>query len=379
MSDDPKAPPGLKLVFRTSGEILPNNDRTEKLMEIRLQEEARRKKEEEEKAILQEKEKKEKRKRDENKQRDKEQKEKMKAEEERKAILEKEERSRLKGKTNIISERLQKDISPSQYSLSGIEFDTKNIEIICIDLIKNQSLRCLHISRKRLTDKEGELLAKMLNKNVNLLKLELPGNLFGPKTAMEFGKALKENKTLRFLDLEDNFLTDSGTSNDEVKALADCLAVNQDLLHLNLANNGMKEDCGEKFVNCTNVNTNLICFEFGMNNFSLEQTREIQDNLRRNKKAYDDERFMEWKERKLMAEEERSMKILDTVQEKDRIMQEEAELSRIAREKAREAAWNEFIMESELERQRLIQRLEEAAKMRKGKKKGKKGKKKKKS
>jgi len=72
------------------------------------------------------------------------------------------------------------------------------------------------------------------------------------------------------------------------------------------------------------------------------------------------------------------MKILVTVEQKDDMMKEEAELSRIAREKAREAAWKEFVMESELEKQRLIQRLEEAAKMRKTKRKKKgKGKKKK--
>jgi hypothetical protein len=60
------------------------------------------------------------------------------------------------------------------------------------------------------------------------------------------------------------------------------------------------------------------------------------------------------------------------------MMKEEAELSRIAREKARDAAWKEFLMEAELEKQRLIQRLEEAAKMRKSKPKRRGGKKKKK-
>lgn len=97
--------------------------------------------------------------------------------------------------------------------------------------------------------------------------------------------------------------------------------------------------------------------------------------MKRNKEAYDEERFKEWKERKRMAEEERSMKILVTAEQKDHIMQDEAEKSRIAREKARDAAWKEFLMESELEKQRLIQRLEEAAEMRrkKPKRKGRKG------
>jgi hypothetical protein len=44
----------------------------------------------------------------------------------------------------------------------------------------------------------------MLNSNHSLRKLELEGNLLGPKSATEFGKALKNNKTLKFLDLESN-------------------------------------------------------------------------------------------------------------------------------------------------------------------------------
>lgn len=110
----------------------------------------------------------------------------------------------------------------------------------------------------------------------------------------------------------------------------------------------------------------------------LEQVRTIQENLKRNKAAYDGERFKEWKERKRMAEEERQIRILVTVEQKDEMMKEEAEMARIAREKARDAAWQEFLMEAELEKQRLIQRLEEAAKMRKNKpkKRGRRGKKK---
>lgn len=211
------------------------------------------------------------------------------------------------------------------------------------------------------------------------MKLELEGNLLGPKAALEFGKTLKDkNKTLRYLDLENNYLTDSGATYDEVKSFSDCLLTNNSLLHLNLANNGMNEECGERFVQATEVNTTLISFEFGFNQFLLEQVRAIQENLKRNKAAYDEERFREWKERKQMAEEERSMRILVTAEQTEDMMKEEAEKSRIAREKARDAAWQEFIEESNLEKQRLIMRLEEAAKMRKSrpKKKGKKKKKK---
>lgn len=222
------------------------------------------------------------------------------------------------------------------------------------------------MSKKKITDAQGVQLAEMLITNKCLLKLELEGNLLGSKTAQEFGKVLKEsNKTLRFLDLENNYLTNSNTASDEVKLFADSLITNKSLLHLNLSNNAMNAECGERFAKTTGINSTLICFEFEFNDFMLEHVKEIISNLKRNKAAYDEERFREWKERKRMAEEERAMRIITIAEQKDEIMKDEAEKSRIAREKARDAAWKEFLMESELEKQRLIQRLEEAAKMRK--------------
>lgn len=357
---------GIK--FKMTGEMLPRNDRTEKLLEARRQEELRLKKDKDERELKFAKEQKDKARRDKNRKREKEQKEKMEAEQAQKEMMERQERARLEGKITIISNKLRTNTSPAQYSLSGIELSTATVGIIANDIKVNKTLRTLHLCKKKINDEQGAVLADMLILNKFLLKLELEGNLLGAKTAIAFGKVLKEhNKTLVYLDLENNFLTNSGASYDEVKSFSDCLITNKSLLHLNLANNGMNEECGERFVTNTGINKHLICFEFGFNQFLLEDIRIIQENLKRNKEMYDKERFMEWKERKRMAEEERAMKILVTVEQKDDMMKEEAELSRIAREKARDAAWKEFLMESELEKQRLIQRLEEAAKMRKAK------------
>lgn len=54
----------------------------------------------------------------------------------------------------------------------------------------------------------------------------------------------------------------------------------------------------------------LINFDFSMNNFSMEDSREIQDKLKRNKKKYDDDRLREWRERKNMRAEDDALKIL---------------------------------------------------------------------
>ena len=50
----------------------------------------------------------------------------------------------------------------------------------------------------------------MLYNNKTLRKIELEGNLLGPKSATELGKALKLNSSLIFLDLSSNQLTMDG-------------------------------------------------------------------------------------------------------------------------------------------------------------------------
>jgi Ran GTPase-activating protein (RanGAP) involved in mRNA processing and transport len=93
------------------------------------------------------------------------------------------------------------------------------------------------MARKEIKDDSGMLLAKMLNTNTSLRKLELEGNLLGIKSATEFGKALKKNKTLKYLDLESNQLTLDGQEMRGIYDLVEFLDHNTSLLSLNLANN----------------------------------------------------------------------------------------------------------------------------------------------
>ena len=52
------------------------------------------------------------------------------------------------------------------------------------------------MTRKEISDIDGQILAQMLYSNTCLRKLELEGNLLGPKSATEFGKVLRENTGL---------------------------------------------------------------------------------------------------------------------------------------------------------------------------------------
>ena len=61
------------------------------------------------------------------------------------------------------------------------------------------------------------------------------------------------------------------------------------------------------------VNTSLICLDIDRNpKMKLESVRRIQEALKRNKKAYDDQRYKEFYERKKMWNEENISEILHT-------------------------------------------------------------------
>ena len=110
----------------------------------------------------------------------------------------------------------------------------------------------------------------MLLNNKTLRKLELEGNNLGSMTARMFAIALRKNKTLRYLDLESNNLTVDGDSTTGIEEMIRALSTNTTLLSLNLGNNKLDEQIGRMFVDCLKINETLIDFEFGGNNFRLE-------------------------------------------------------------------------------------------------------------
>lgn len=145
-----------------------------------------------------------------------------------------------------------------------------------------------------------------------------------------------------------------------------------------MANNELDDKCGQLFREKLEHNYTLIDFDFSNNNFTLEDSREIQLYLKRNKALYDGERLKEWKERKDMRGEDeqlRKMYLQENSAKEQFIMEEEA---REVREAELNEKWQKFMLENEIQKQQIIQQLVEASALRKNKgKKGKKGKKKK--
>lgn len=118
-----------------------------------------------------------------------------------------EQMNKLEGRLQDMITKLQLNITPKEFTLAGINLGGPRTRILASNISKNTSLMILHMSRKSILDPEGVEIAKVLKENKTLRKIELEGNNLGPASAREFGNALMVNTTLRSLDLESNQLT----------------------------------------------------------------------------------------------------------------------------------------------------------------------------
>ena len=108
--------------------------------------------------------------------------------------------------------------------------------------------------------------------------------------------------------------------------------------------------------------------ELKVSNFM--QTRAIQQSLIENKKKFDAERLLEWRERKAMQNEDDHLQALylreHAKAEENRMERETKEL----REHQIEEKWRKYVQEQSIEKEMQIQQLMELAEIR-GTKKGK--------
>jgi len=298
-------------------------------------------------------------------------KEKMAAAYAAKRAEEEEQSKKLGGKLQNMLFKLCDDETPNEYSLSGVELGGPRVRILVQQIAYNKSLKNLHLSRLEIKDDDGVDVAKILYNNSTLRKLELEGNNLGPKTAKELAKGLKYNMTLQFLDLESNALMGEGEDVSGLPDLLKALEGNTCLLSLNLANNKLENAIGGQIRRMLDRNHTIIDLEIGFNNFTLEDTYAIQNSLIRNKAMYDAERLKEWRERKLMKNEDERLHALylkeQSKHEEKRMENETREL----REAQIDAKFKKYLQDSAVEKEMVIQQLVELAEIRgsKGKKK----------
>ena len=186
-----------------------------------------------------------------------------------------EESKRLGARMIGMLSKLQRNSTPRDMTLSGIELGPIRAKILITNLVYNTSLSCLSMNRKLVEDEVGVDLARMLMLNKHVRKLELEGNKLGPKTAKAFGDVLRHSKTMKFIDLDNNLLTSDGDDMTGLQYFIEGLKENKSLLTLNMANNRLDDQMGKCFVEALEVNKTLIDFEFGFNQFDVDTIRKI--------------------------------------------------------------------------------------------------------
>jgi Ran GTPase-activating protein (RanGAP) involved in mRNA processing and transport len=122
---------------------------------------------------------------------------------------------------NMLNELFEQN-TPFEYSVTGLDLGPARCRILAQHIAYNTTLLSIHLSRRKISDVDGVSIAKMLITNKTLRKLELEGNLLGPKSFAEFGTCLKQNNTLKLLDLESNQLTVDGQEMYGVYQFTEC-------------------------------------------------------------------------------------------------------------------------------------------------------------
>lgn len=95
-------------------------------------------------------------------------------------------------------------------------------------------------------------------------------------------------------------------------------------------------------------NNTLIDIDFSMNQFSIAESRGIQDKLKANKADFDAERLKEWRERKSMRSEDNALRteqLKENSEKVQAIMEEEA---REQRETELNEKWRVKMLETEV-------------------------------
>lgn len=228
------------------------------------------------------------------------------------------------GNMNEMLKQIYRNTSSTEINFSGLELNDWDFHGLMVILPDNMSLLTLNLSRKNLGDDKAKSICDMLKSNQKLRRLELEGNLFGPESCTYFGNALRKNKTLKYLDLENNCLTNDGTNIEGITELCEALKDNTTLISLNLSGNALDDQCSQKINSMLIKNHTLIHLELFNNQYfqhkdrtgisgdskfscigaSVEHLDAIKKKISENREKYNLWRLKEWKERKMINNEE---------------------------------------------------------------------------
>ena len=174
---------------------------------------------------------------------------------------------------NKLSELLKNNKTLTRLFLSGCELsDIECVAPIAAGLRNNNTLRYLDLSDNGLREEGASEIAKSLKNNTSLLNLDLSRNNIGNEGAIAIAAVLKNNNTLRYLDLSDNEIGEEGVSE-----IAKSLINNTSLLNLDLSRNLIRGVGAIAIADALKNNTSLLNLDLSGNNIGDEGAIAIAD------------------------------------------------------------------------------------------------------
>lgn len=179
-------------------------------------------------------------------------------------------------------------IALSLYIFADCVFGDKGIQALIAALASNSTLRRFAILGRdgdahaptkgwQLRDGNARALAKVLETDSKLLRLDLWNNRIGYREAQVLAEALKRNETLQRVGLGRNQIGDMGA-----QALAKALESNATLQHLDVSWNQIGNEGGKALAKVLESNTTLLYLAIDFNSIGDAADKSIKFLTKRN-------------------------------------------------------------------------------------------------
>lgn len=156
--------------------------------------------------------------------------------------------------------------------------DLNLMKKLALILKENKTLRSLDLSFNFINSEGAKELAAALKVNQTLTSLDFYWNEMGLEGVKEFASMLKTNRTLTSLDL-----SWSRIGQEEVKELREALKVNQALISLNLSDNQINSEGVKELAEALKENQSLKSLNLRRNHFGRATESEVKEILQSNK------------------------------------------------------------------------------------------------
>jgi hypothetical protein len=176
-----------------------------------------------------------------------------------------------------LSEVLKTNKTVKRLDLSGHRMNAADLQALSDSLKKNKHLVEVDLSQSLVKDPNGlNVIFETLQINSSIVKLNIRHlDVFDKNTSFS---SLRSNKSLRDIDLSDNFLGDEGC-----KLIADILKTNDSLKDINLSHNVIQSAGFKELSEALKVNITLKKINLSANTARLGEIKMISEAIKVNK------------------------------------------------------------------------------------------------